>query len=90
MKVREFDNGPGDLGSIPSRFIPKTQKLYLMPHCLTLSIIRYGSRVKWSNPGKGIVPSPTPLGHHRLRSPTLKFKVVLYSFFLFPKIKNYG
>ena len=25
-----------------------------MPPCLTLSIIRYGSRVKWSNPGKGV------------------------------------
>ena len=30
----------------------------MMPPCLTLSIIRYGSRVKWSNPGKGVVPSP--------------------------------
>ena len=27
---------------------------------LTLSIIRFGSRVKWSNPGKGVAPSPTP------------------------------
>ena len=31
-----------------------------MPPCLTLSIIRYGSRVKWSSPGKGVAPSPTP------------------------------
>ena len=31
-----------------------------MPPCLTLSIIRYGSRVKWRNPGKGVAPSPTP------------------------------
>ena len=31
-----------------------------MPPCLTLSITRYGSRVKWSNPGKGVAPSPTP------------------------------
>ena len=31
-----------------------------MPPCLTLSIIRYGSRVKWRNPGKGVEPSPTP------------------------------
>ena len=29
----------------------------LIPPCLTLSIIRYGSRVKWSNLGKGVVPS---------------------------------
>ena len=27
--------------------------------CLTLSNIRYVSRVKWSNPGKGVAPSPT-------------------------------
>ena len=28
--------------------------------CLHYQIIRYGSRVKWSNPGKGVAPSPTP------------------------------
>ena len=27
--------------------------------CLTLSNIRYVSKVKWSNPGKGVAPSPT-------------------------------
>ena len=36
------------------------KKWYLMPPFLTLSIIRYGSRVKWSNPGKGVAPFPTP------------------------------
>ena len=30
----------------------------MLPY-LTLSIISYGSRVKWSNPGKGVAPSPT-------------------------------
>ena len=49
---RVFANGPSDRGSIPGRVIPKTQKRYLMPLCLTLSIIRYRSSVKWSNPGK--------------------------------------
>ena len=57
---RVFTNGPGDLGSIPSHVIPKTLKMVLDAPCLTLSIIMYGSRVKWSNPGKGVVPSPTP------------------------------
>ena len=38
-----FINGPEDRGSIPGRVIPKNQKWYLMPPCLTLSIIRYGS-----------------------------------------------
>ena len=59
--VRVFANGPGDLGSIPGRVIPKTLKKWnLIPPCLTFSIIRYGSRVKWSNPGNGVAPSPTP------------------------------
>ena len=31
-----------------------------MTPCLTLSIIRYGSRVKWRNPGLGVAPSRTP------------------------------
>ena len=29
MMVREFANGPGDLGSISGRVIPKTQKMVL-------------------------------------------------------------
>ena len=31
-----------------------------MPPCLKLSIRRYGSKVKWVNSGKGVVPSPIP------------------------------
>ena len=38
----------------------RLKKWYLIPPCLTLSIIKYGSRVKWRNPGKGVVLSPTP------------------------------
>ena len=55
-----FVNGPGNRGSTPGRVIPKTQKWYLMPPCFTLSITRYRSRVKWSNPGNVVAPSPTP------------------------------
>ena len=47
------------MGSIPGRVIPKTLKWYLIPPCLTLGNIRYVSRVKLSNPGKGVAPSPT-------------------------------
>ena len=44
---RVFTNGLADLGSIPGRVIPKTfKKWYLIPLCLTLSHIRYVSRVK--------------------------------------------
>ena len=53
-------NGPEDRVSIPSRVIPKTQKWYLIPPCLTPSFIRYISRVKSSNPLKGVAPSLIP------------------------------
>ena len=55
-----FVNCLGDQSSIPGRVMPKTQKWYWIPPCLTLSIIRSGSKVKWSNPGNGVVPSSTP------------------------------
>ena len=38
----------------------RLKKWYLMLPCLTLNIIRSGSRVMWSNLGKGVAPSPTP------------------------------
>ena len=53
-------NGPEGRDSIPDRVLPKTQKWYLMPLFVSFTIIRYGSKVKWSNPGKGVAPSPTP------------------------------
>ena len=38
ITVRVFANGAEDRGSIPGRVIPKTQKWYFMPHCLTLNV----------------------------------------------------
>ena len=58
LAVRVFANVPGDLGSIPGRVIPKTQKMVLD---VSLSIIRYELRVKWSKPRKGVAPFPTPV-----------------------------
>ena len=55
MMVRVFANDPGDLGLNP--VIPKTQKLVL--DTSLLNTIKYGTRVKWNNPGKGVAPSPT-------------------------------
>ena len=60
IMVRMFANSLGDWGSIPGWVTPKTPKWYLMLPCLALSIIRCTSRVKWSNPGNGVAPSPTP------------------------------
>ena len=53
--VRVFANGLGDLGSIPGRVIPKTQKMIL--DAALLNIQHYKEQI---NPGKGVVPSPTP------------------------------
>ena len=50
-----FTNGPGNPVSIPGRVLSK-----MIPPCLTLSIIRFVSRVSWNNPGNGVVPAPTP------------------------------
>ena len=44
-----------DVRSIPDHVIPKTSKMVLDTSLLN---IRYVSRVKWSNPGKGVAPSP--------------------------------
>ena len=57
---RVFANGPGDLGSIPGRVIPKTLKRVLDTSLINIQQIRLLSRVKRSNPGKGVAPSPTP------------------------------
>ena len=57
---RVFD--PRYRGSISGRVIPKTQKWYLMPPCLTINIIRYRSRIMLINPEKEVAPSSyTPM-----------------------------
>ena len=51
------------IGLVSRVFTKSYQRLlkwYLIPPCLTLHNIRYISRVKWSNPEKGVAPSPTP------------------------------
>ena len=55
-----FANCPGNMDSIPDLVIPKTQKMVLGASLLNTQHYRYGSRVQWSNPGKGVAPSPTP------------------------------
>ena len=57
---RVFTNGQGDLGSIPGRVIPKTLKIVLDTSSLNTQQYKVHSRVKWSNPGKRVAPSPTP------------------------------
>ena len=59
LMSRVFANDLGDRRSIPGWVIPKTQKLYLMPLCLKLSSIRYGSREEWNNPREWVALFPT-------------------------------
>ena len=42
------------------RSYQRLKKWHLMPPCLALNTIRWGSKVKWSNPGNGEVSFPTP------------------------------
>ena len=74
-----FANGPGDWGSIPGQVIPKTfKKWYLIPPYLTLSIIRYVSKVKWNNPGKGVAIEKGASGCPQLQLPTLLIYIYIY------------
>ena len=57
---RVFANGSGDLGSIPGHVIPKTLKMELDTPLLNTQQYKVRIRIKWSNPGKGVAPSPTP------------------------------
>ena len=62
MMVRVFTNDPGDLGSVPGRVIPKTQKMVL--HASLLNTQYYKVRINGSvfhyHPGKRVASSPTP------------------------------
>ena len=55
-----FANGLGDLGSIPGCVIPKILKMVLDTSLCNSKQYKLCIKVKWSNPGKGVVPSPTP------------------------------
>ena len=66
----------------------RLKKWYLMLPCLILSIIRYGSRVKWSNPEKGVAPSPTPqCRSYRKGSLQVTLNYSLQLYLLIPKIR---
>ena len=59
LGVRVFANGPGDLGSIPGRVIPKTQKMVL--DASLLNTLHYKVRIKGKveQSREGVAPSPT-------------------------------
>ena len=60
LAVRVFANGPGDLGSIPGRVIPKTQKMVLDASLLNTQHYKVRIKCKVKQSREGVVPSPTP------------------------------
>ena len=59
LAVRVFANGPGDLGSIPGRVIPKTQKMVLDASLLNTQHYKVWIKGKVEQSRDGVAPSPT-------------------------------
>ena len=59
IMVRMFVNGPGDQGSIPGWVIMKTQEMVLDTSLLNTQHYKVQIKGQWSNPRKGVPPSPT-------------------------------
>ena len=59
LGVRVFANGPGDLGSIPGRVIPKTQKMVLDASLLNTQHYKVRIKGKVKQSREGVAPSPT-------------------------------
>ena len=60
LAVRVFANGPGDLGSVPGRVIPKTQKMVLDASLLNTQHYKVRIKGKVEQSREGVAPSPTP------------------------------
>ena len=72
-----FANGPGDLGSIPGRVIPKTLKMVLDTSLLNTQQYKVRINGKMKQSGERVAPSPTPrcssYWKGSLQSPTLLY-----------------
>ena len=87
LAVRVFANGPGDLGSIPGRVIPKTQQMVLDASLLNTQHYKVRIKGKVEQSREGVAPSPTPWcssyrkgslrDYPRLWSPTLLYLLIL-------------
>ena len=60
LAVRVFTNGPGDVGLIPGRVIPKTQKMVLDASLLNTQHYKVRIKGKVEQFREGVAPSPTP------------------------------
>ena len=62
VMVWVFANGPGDLGSITGRVIPKTPKMVLGASLLNSQYYKVRIKVKLSKPEKEVAPSSIEKG----------------------------
>ena len=85
---RVFSNGPGDLGSIPGRVIPKTLKIVLDTSLLNTRQYKVRIEGKRSNPGKGVGPSPKPRcsSYWKRNPPVAKFTLLFLTLIISLKI----
>ena len=86
LGVRVFTYGPGDLGSIPGRVIPKTQKMVLDASLLNTKHYKIRIKCKVEQSREGVAPSPTPwCSSYRKGSlrVTLDYGRQLYFFFYY-------
>ena len=60
LGVRVLANRPRDLGSIPGRVIPKTQKMVLDTSLLNTQHYKVRIKGKVEQSREGVAPSPTP------------------------------
>ena len=58
--VRVFANGSGYRRSIPDQVVPKAQIIVFDASLLNTQYYKVWIKGKWSNPGKGVIPSPIP------------------------------
>ena len=77
MMVRAFATGPGDLGSIPGRVIPKTQKMVLDASLLNTqhSKVQIKGKVEQSRQRSSALPYTLVLFTQPLRSGRIWHKV---------------
>ena len=86
LAVRVFANGPADLGSIPGRVIPKTQKMVLDASLLNTQHYKVRIKGKVKQSREGVAPSPTPwCSSYRKRSlrVTLDYGRQLYFIYIY-------
>ena len=91
LAVRVFANGPGDLGSIPGRVIPKTQKMVLDASLLNTQHYKVRIKGKVEQSREGVAPSPTPCSSYRKGSlrVTLDYGRQLYFTYLAHRLFEY-